>query len=139
MSPFGIGTEQLRLIACNLEKSQTVLAPHRMLPQRGGNVQWIITSSPGGVCVDRLGDRPAAAERGRWLAELAQAIGEAQRVARSLSVSKGRCPESELLHGQLELVRIEVEDLRRGGWGARPTKIDPHWTNLFPWKIRPKF
>ena len=76
--------------------------------------------------MDRLGDRPAAAERGRWLAELAQAIGEAQLVARSLSVSNGSCPESELLHGQLELVRIEVEDLRRGGWGARPTEIDPN-------------
>jgi len=43
-----------------------------------------MTAAPGGVCVDRLGERPAAAERGRWLAELAQALGEAQRAARSL-------------------------------------------------------
>jgi len=68
--------------------------------------------------VDRLGERPAAAERGRWLAELAQALGEAQRAARSLSASRGNCPESELLNTQLELLRIEVVDLRRGGWGA---------------------
>jgi hypothetical protein len=83
--------------------------------------------------VNRLGDRPATAERARWLAELAQAIGEAQRVARSLSASRGHCPESALLHAQLELVRIEVEELRRGGWGARPIRIDPHRTNLVPW------
>ena len=89
--------------------------------------------------MDRLGERPAAAERGRWLAELAQALGEAQRAARSLSASRGNCPESELLNTVLELLRIEVEDLRRGGWGARPMKIDPHWTSLFPWRGRPGF
>jgi hypothetical protein len=68
------------------------------------------------------------------LAELAHAIAEAQGVARSVGDSRGDCAESEILYGRLELVRIEVEDLRRGGWGVRPTMIDPKWTNLFPWE-----
>jgi hypothetical protein len=89
--------------------------------------------------VDRLGDRPAAAARGRWLAELAEIVDQAQRLTRTLSVSRGSCAEAEDLYGRLELVRIEVEDLRRGGWGARPTSIDPRWTSLFPWTGRPKF
>lgn len=82
--------------------------------------------------MNRLGERPAAGERGRWLAELAQAVDQAQRLARTLSVAQGTCAEAEDLYGRLEAIRIEVEDLRRGGWGARPTRIDPLWTNLFP-------
>ncbi len=89
--------------------------------------------------MNRLGTRPAAEERGRRLAELAQTIAEAQQVARSLSVSRGNCAEAEDLYGRLELLRIEVEDLRRGGWGVRPTRFDPKWANLFPWTGRPIF
>lgn len=84
-------------------------------------------------------DWKAAGERGRWLAELAQAVDQAQRLARTLSVLKGSCAEAEDLYGRLELVRIEVEDLRRGGWGARPMKFDPLWTSLFPWNGCPEF
>lgn len=89
--------------------------------------------------MNRFGERPAAAERGRWLAELAEAVTEAQRLARSLSIAKGNHAEAEDLYGRLELVRIEVEDLRRAGRGARRASIDPFWANLFPGNGRPKF
>ena len=88
--------------------------------------------------MNQLGERPAAAERGRRLAELALSIDQAQQQARNLSVSRGNCAEAEDLYGRLEVIRIEVEGLRRGGWGARPKKIEPRWTNLFPWTGRPK-
>jgi len=81
--------------------------------------------------VKRPSERPAAFERGQWLSDLAQAVEQAQRLARTLIVLKGSCAESEDLYGRLERVRIEVEDLRRGGWGARPMKIDPIWISLF--------
>jgi len=81
--------------------------------------------------VKRQSERTAAVERGQWLADLAQAVDQAQRLARTLVVLKGSCAESEALYGRLEVVRIEVEDLRRGGWGARPMKIDPLWISLF--------
>ena len=87
--------------------------------------------------MEKLGERPAAVERARWLAELAHAVAEAQRVALSLGVSRGKCAESELLYVRLELVRIEVETLRRGGWTAEPTDFDPLWIRLFPWQDRP--
>jgi hypothetical protein len=89
--------------------------------------------------VDRTRERPAAVERGRWLAELAEAVTEAQRLARSLSVANGNHVEAEDLYGRLELVRIEVEDLRRGGRGARPAGNDPFWASLFPLNGRLKF
>lgn len=89
--------------------------------------------------MNQSGERPAAAERGRWLAELAEAVTEAQRLARSLSIVQGNHAEAEDLYGRLELVRIEVEDLRRGGRGARLARNDPFWASLFPWNGRPSF
>lgn len=86
-----------------------------------------------------LGERPAATERGRWIAQLVLTIGHAQKQARTLSVSRGNCAEAEDLYGRLEAIRIEVEELRRGGWGVSPKRIDPRWTNLFPWTGGPRF
>lgn len=89
--------------------------------------------------MNRSGERPAAAERSRWLAELAQAVDQAQRLARTLGVPGGNCEPAKELYDRLELVRIEVEALRRGAWGASPIEIDPLWTSLFPWNRRQKF
>ena len=82
--------------------------------------------------MDHLGERPAAAKRARWLAELAAAVDEAQRVARTLSGSRGNCAEAEILSGRLDELRIEVEVLRGAGRTARPAQNDPRWTSLFP-------
>jgi len=89
--------------------------------------------------VNRSGERTAAAERSRWLAELAQAIDEAQRLARNLGDSERKCAHAKELYGRLESVRIEVEALRRGAWVPRSTEIDPLRTNLFPWNRRQKY
>lgn len=89
--------------------------------------------------MNRFSDRPASAARAQWLAELAQAIADAQRLARTPSIPKANCAEVEALYRRLELIRIEVEDLRRGSWGARPGKIDPRWTSLLRCNDRHKF
>ena len=81
----------------------------------------------------------AAAERSRWLAELAEAIAEAQRLARTIGVPEGSCAPANALYERLEAVRIEVEALRRGGWGNQPAEIDPLWTSLFPWDPNQKY
>ncbi|MEO8548119.1 MAG: hypothetical protein ABI422_07115 [Sphingomicrobium sp.] len=75
-----------------------------------------------------------ALKRSRWLAELAFAIDEAQRLARKLSLS-GNSDAAEIF-GRLETIRVEVDLLRRGGWVARSKEIDPMWTGLFPWNRR---
>lgn len=58
----------------------------------------------------------SSADRARWLAELAHAIEEAQRVAWRLGIAQGTSTEAKDLCAQLELARAEVESLRRGGW-----------------------
>ena len=80
----------------------------------------------------KSGEWTAAAERSRWLAELAEAVAQAQRLARALGAPEGKCAPAKEVYRRLESVRIEVEALRRGGWGTSPTKIDPNWMNLMP-------
>ena len=76
-------------------------------------------------------DRTGAAERAVWLAELALAVDQAQRLAWSLDVSKARVAEVEGLDRRLEAARIEIEALRRGAWPSRQADPDPLWTSLF--------
>ena len=67
------------------------------------------------------------AERARWLAELAAAIEEAQRVAWRLGVAEGDSSEAKELYARLEVARAEVESLRRGGWSRQEVDFPPLW------------
>ena len=89
--------------------------------------------------MNQSGERPAAAERARWLAELATAVDEAKRVARAWNASQGSCAEAIVLLGRLDVVKIEVEHLRGAGWSARAARVDPPWTSLFPAPHRPQY
>ena len=88
------------------------------------------------MLADRSGNQAAAAERARWLAELAQAIDRAQRLARTLARSERDAAEANELKGRLEAIRIEVEELRRGHRLILRREIDPKWTGLLPWNRR---
>ena len=54
----------------------------------------------------------AGAVRARWMAELAAAIDDAQRVAWRLAAQPGPSQEARELYGRLEAARIELEELR---------------------------
>lgn len=72
-------------------------------------------------------DSAAALERARWLAELADAIGQAQRLAWSLGVAEGDSEEARELYARLEAVRGEVDALRFGDWVPVRSEIDQNW------------
>ena len=73
------------------------------------------------------------AERARWLAELAEAIDQAQKVAWRLGGAEGNNPEAKELYGRLEAARVEVDALRRGGFRAVEHKNDPDWLKQLLW------
>jgi hypothetical protein len=75
----------------------------------------------------RARDESVALERARWLAELAQAIAQAQKLVWTLGVIEGDCEEARELYARLELVRGDVEALRFGGWVEVRKEIDPLW------------
>jgi hypothetical protein len=66
-------------------------------------------------------------ERARWLADLAEAIAQAQKLVWTLGVSEGDSEEARDLYARLELVRGEVEALRFGSWVEVRPEIDPLW------------
>ena len=63
----------------------------------------------------------------RWLDELIQTIGQAQRLAWSLGMEDGDCEEARELYARLEAVRTEVEALRYGDWLGVRKEVDPNW------------
>lgn len=73
-----------------------------------------------------------AAERARWLADLAAAIDEAQRIAWRLGSGEESNPEALNLYQRLEAARAEVDALRRSGWASGAAEVPPEWIELLP-------
>jgi hypothetical protein len=87
----------------------------------------------------RAPDQVEALERARWLAELAQAIAQAQKLARRMGVAEGDNEEARDLYARLEAVRNEVDALRFDGWSSVRREIDTVWLeSLIPKAWHPK-
>jgi hypothetical protein len=72
-------------------------------------------------------------ERARWLAELGQAIAQAQKLAWRLGVVEGDVEEARELYARLEAVRAELESLRTTGWVGVRQEVDSSWLkNILP-------
>ena len=82
-----------------------------------------------------FGNPDVVAERDRKLADILEAVEQAQQVARVLCNARDSNNEVKLLFGRLEAVRLEVEQLRRGNGRAPFEEIDPKWTGLLPWRL----
>lgn len=72
-------------------------------------------------------DDLTAADRRSWLAEIADAIEDAQRLAWRLGVSEGHSSEALRLYGELELARAELEALRKGAIPRLQAELPPIW------------
>jgi len=79
--------------------------------------------------LDRNGS--AAAPRAQWLAELADAIESAQRLAWQLGTGERRSAEARELYEQLEAARIEVETMR--GVSVHTPMADLPWLEGLGW------
>ena len=114
------------------EESQTNSAPERTESERSGNIPSIRSRrQPGGQCaLIKRPNRWTAEEKARWLAELADAIDDAQQIVWRISASGGNRARASTLYGQLEAAREEVERLRRGAARAVRLEGDAKWSDL---------
>ena len=114
------------------EESQRNSAPERTLCERSGKKTRITGPlQPGGECaLIKRPNRWTAEEKARWLAELVDAIDDAQRLVWRISASGGDRARASALYGQLEAAREEVDRLRRGTARAARLEIDPKWSDL---------
>lgn len=77
-----------------------------------------------------FGQPAAAFKRAKWLAELASAIDSAEAAAKRL-VAEGRHTTEALdLLQELHAAKLEIEDLRLGGWRAPLREIGSKWIKL---------
>jgi hypothetical protein len=84
--------------------------------------------------LDQKAKKATATDRALWLAELAIAIEQAQRLTWRLGVSEGDSAEAKSLYARLESLRAEVDSLRRGSWSGKCQALDPFWMQLLPWR-----
>lgn len=78
----------------------------------------------------RLAVEYIAAEQARCVADLANAIAEAQALARSMGAGHPGHGEATALHERLEVARREVEALRRGDDTLWCGELPPEWSNF---------
>jgi len=83
----------------------------------------------GGVGVSRVPIEVSAAERARWLAELADALEQAERLVWSLGDLPRSDPEMIELYGSLDAARAEVQALRVKRTATAPADLHPYWMN----------
>ena len=76
---------------------------------------------------------PLGVERSRWLGELAQAIDDAQQLVWELGSTVGLSMETLDLYARLEVVRDELERMRRARRRAdiHPDRTDFGWPGAF--------
>jgi hypothetical protein len=86
-----------------------------------------------GADVIRVPTDVSTAERARWLAELAQVLGEAQELVIRLVEADGRRAEALDVSARLEAARAEVQSLRRSRLAGMPGDFDPDWSKHLPW------
>ena len=74
-----------------------------------------------------------AAERARWLAELSQALDEAQKLASTLGLHHSDSPEAAELWARLAAAKVQVKGLRLGRADDPFGDQSPKWTNHAIW------
>ena len=79
----------------------------------------------------RARTQAAALDRARWLDELDEAVGQAQRLTWRLGVQDGDSQEARSLYARLEAIKLELESLRYGDWKEVRSELEPQWLEMF--------
>jgi hypothetical protein len=70
--------------------------------------------------------------RAEWLAQLAEAIEGAQRLAWQLGTRQSTSAEARELYGKLEAARLELDSIR-GLASGRAFDLEPDWMQMLGW------
>ena len=80
-----------------------------------------------------------AAQRARWLAELSEALDDAQRLICDVGPSSMRDVDRLDLAARVEAARAEVRSLRLGHDDRFAERNAPEWTNQSLWSSASRF
>jgi len=76
-----------------------------------------------------------AADRARWLADVADALDQAHRLLFELDLESDVTADALDLYVRIEAARLEVQSLRLSRSITPRTGPDPNWTNLSAWPV----
>ena len=76
-----------------------------------------------------------AADRARWLADVADALDQAHRLLFELDLESDVTADALDLYVRIEAARLEVQSLRLSRSITQRTGADPNWTNLPAWPV----
>jgi hypothetical protein len=85
--------------------------------------------------VRRVPSEASSADRARWLAELSEALMEAQHLIWQIGLVADH-PEVMELYGRIEAAFAETQRLRLGRLPVVPEPLNLEWTNPLPWATR---
>lgn len=122
------------MITRNVEKSQTISAPERSCSNaKIRSWSTVRFDMAGGSQVVPVPNEDSAAQRARWLGELADALDEARLLMKQLGAAEGRIEAVEL-YARIEAVRLEVQGMRLRKRNVGRGYDGSEWTKDFPWK-----
>lgn len=75
-----------------------------------------------------------AAERARWLAELSEALRDAQELLRRLEITERQWAAAYELYLRIEATRLEVQSLRLSRSLQPRTEPRSKWSDPAPWQ-----
>jgi hypothetical protein len=76
-----------------------------------------------------------AADRARWLAEVADALEQAHRLLFELHLENDAASDALDLYVRIEGARLQVQALRSSRSITPRARPDPNWTNLPAWPV----
>jgi len=79
-----------------------------------------------------------AADRARWLADLADALDRAHRLLSQMEFDVATAGDARDLSMRIEAARFEVQSLRLSRSVTVRFEPGPNWTNLLPWPSSPE-
>jgi len=77
-------------------------------------------------------EEPAAA-RAIWLAQLEEALKDAQRLLQQIPLTQQQQSSAQEVHLRIQAARLEVQALRLSRSHDLPGKVRPDWTGTSPW------
>jgi hypothetical protein len=114
------------------ERSHTISAPERIdAADTAVSLPYNRRLLGGDVCSVPVEE--SAAARALWLAQLEEALKDAQRVLEEMPLPTHEHSPAQDLHMRIQTARLEVQTLRLSRSLNPPGKVRPEWTETSPW------
>jgi hypothetical protein len=102
-------------------------------PSFCGAIKTAYSAVSKGVAVARVPTSVNVADRARWLAEISDALAQAEDLLWQLAIAEARDVNVLDLSARIETAQAEARSMRIGRVDRSSIEADPKWTESLPW------